>query len=103
MKTLAAYGRAYKFIDGPSSKQEWIKAYREGVGPDSETMATGLWDWIQETKAFNTAIVLSPERINYMQELNVALGVQKAILPFDRVADMSIARDAAILAGKGPV
>ena len=38
-----------------------------------------------------------------MQQLNVTLGVQKAILPLDRVADMSIARDAAILAGKGPV
>jgi hypothetical protein len=33
VKTLAAYGRAYKYIDGPSSQQEWIKAYKEGVGP----------------------------------------------------------------------
>jgi hypothetical protein len=38
-----------------------------------------------------------------MQQLNIALGVQKAILPLDKVADMSIAREAAILAGKGPV
>ena len=103
VKTLAAYGRAYRYIDGPASKQNWIKAYNEGVGPGSEALATDLWEWIRQTKAFNTAIVLSPERINYMQQLNVALGVQKAILPLDRVADMSIARDAAILAGKGPV
>jgi ABC-type nitrate/sulfonate/bicarbonate transport system substrate-binding protein len=102
VKTLAAYGRAYKYVDGPSSEQAWIKAYKEGVGPDTEALATDLWAWIRETKAFNTAIVLSPERINYMQQLNVALGVQKAVLPLDRVADMSLARDAAILAAKGP-
>jgi ABC-type nitrate/sulfonate/bicarbonate transport system substrate-binding protein len=101
VRTLAAYGRAYKYIDGASSRAAWIKAYKEGVGPDTEALATDLWAWIQETKAFNTAIVLSPERINYMQQLNVALGAQKAVLPLDRVADMSIAREAAILAGKG--
>lgn len=103
VKTLAGYGRAYKYVDGPSSKKDWIKAYREGVGPDTETLAGDLWEWIQAKKAFNTAIVLSPERINYMQQLNVALGVQKAVLPLDRVADMTIARDAAILAAKGPL
>jgi hypothetical protein len=31
------------------------------------------------------------------------LGVQKAVLPLDKVADMSIARAAAILAAKGPL
>ncbi len=103
VRTLAAYGRAYRYVDGPASKADWIKAYAEGVGPDTETLATDLWDWMQATKAYNVAIVLSPERINYMQELNVALGVQRAVLPLDRVADMSIARDAAILAAKGPV
>ena len=30
----------------------------------------------------------------YMQQLNVALGNQKAVLPLERVADMSLARDA---------
>jgi ABC-type nitrate/sulfonate/bicarbonate transport system substrate-binding protein len=103
VKTLAAYGRAYKFVDGPASKQAWVEAYKDGVGPDTEELATDLWSWIQQNQAFNTAIALSPERINYMQQLNVALGVQKAVLPIDRVADMSIARDAAILAGKGPI
>jgi ABC-type nitrate/sulfonate/bicarbonate transport system substrate-binding protein len=103
VKTLAAYGRAYKYVDGPSSKQAWVDAYKDGVGPGTEELATDLWNWIQANKAYNSAIVLSPERINYMQQLNVALGVQKAVLPLDKVADMSIASDAAILAAKGPL
>ena len=34
-----------------------------------------------------------------MQELNLSLGVQKTVLPFDQVCDMSIARDAIKLMG----
>ena len=37
---------------------------------------------------------MSEERVRYMQQLNVDTGVQKTILPFDKVADMSLARDA---------
>lgn len=47
--------------------------------------------------------MLTPERINYLQQLNVALGIQKAVLPLDRVADMSLARDAAKLVSRGGV
>jgi NitT/TauT family transport system substrate-binding protein len=64
-------------------------------------LAIDQWDWIQQYKAYNTAIALSPDRINYLQQLNVQLGVQKAVLPLEKVADMSIARDAARLAARG--
>jgi hypothetical protein len=29
-----------------------------------------------------------------MQELNISLGVQKTLIPHERIADMSLARDA---------
>ena len=38
--------------------------------------------------------MLSPERVRYMQDLNVSLGVQKSVLPFEQVCYMSLARDA---------
>jgi ABC-type nitrate/sulfonate/bicarbonate transport system substrate-binding protein len=101
VRTLAAYGKAFRFVNSPGSKQEYIKAYHDGVGPDTEAIASDQWNWIQQYKAYNTAIVLTPERINYMQQLNVALGTQKAVLPLDRVMDMSLARDAAKLAATG--
>ena len=103
VRTLAAYGKGYRYVNSPASKQEYIKAYRDGVGENTEQLAIDQWNWIQEYNAYNTAIAITPERINYMQELNVSLGVQKAVLPLDRVADMSIARDAAKLAAKGPL
>jgi ABC-type nitrate/sulfonate/bicarbonate transport system substrate-binding protein len=103
VRTLAGYGKAFRFVNSPLSKREYIKAYHDGVGPDTEAIATDEWNWLQRYKAYNTAIVLTPERINYMQQLNVALGTQKAVMPFDRVADMSLARDAAKLAAQGGV
>ena len=39
------------------------------------------------------------ERIRYMQNLNLELGVQQNSLSFDQIADMSLARDAVKLLG----
>jgi ABC-type nitrate/sulfonate/bicarbonate transport system substrate-binding protein len=103
VRTLAAYGKGYRYVNSPASKADYLKAYRDGVGKDLDELATDQWDWIQQYKAYNTAIAITPERINYMQQLNVQLGVQKAVLPLDKVADMSIARDAARLANRGSV
>jgi hypothetical protein len=48
-------------------------------------------------QGYDNDIAMTTARINYMQELNVALGVQKAVLPLAQVADMSLAHDAAKL------
>jgi ABC-type nitrate/sulfonate/bicarbonate transport system substrate-binding protein len=101
VRTLAAYGKAYRYVDNPASKEDYIKAFREGVGPNTEEQAVDQWNWVQQYHAYNVDIALSPARINYMQRLNVQLGLQKSVLPMDKVADMSIARDAARLAAKG--
>jgi hypothetical protein len=45
--------------------------------------------------------VLSEQRVNYMQQLNVSLGVQKSLLPYSKVSDMSLAQDAIKLLAKG--
>jgi len=37
--------------------------------------------------------VLTEERVRYMQQINLELGLQKKMLPYDQVANMSLARD----------
>ena len=44
-------------------------------------------------------LVITEERVRYMQDLNVSLGVQKRVLPYEQVCDMSLARDAVKLLG----
>ena len=94
VRTLAAYGRAYRYIDDPHSKANYVKAYVDGVGPGSAEAGADRWDWLQSVQGYEKDIALSADRINYMQQLNVALGIQKAVLPLERVSDMSLARDA---------
>jgi hypothetical protein len=48
---------------------------------------------------YAAGLVLSEERLRYLQELNVETGVQKPVWPFERVADMPLARDAIELLG----
>jgi ABC-type nitrate/sulfonate/bicarbonate transport system substrate-binding protein len=94
VRTLAAYGKAYRYVDSPGSKADYLQAFADAVGPGTAEQAEDLWTWFQQYKAYDAALVLTPERVAYMQQVNVDLGIQKSVLPFEKVADMSIARDA---------
>ncbi len=94
VRTLAAYGRAYRMVNSRGAEADYVKAYVEGAGPGSEEAGRDRWTWINAVHGYDADIVLNPARIAYMQQLNVALGLQKAVLPLERVADMSLARDA---------
>lgn len=94
VRTLAIYGSMYRYCDQPASKEAYVKAYVEGVGPGTAAAALGRWEWFSPQHGYNRDIAMTIERVNYMQQLNVSLGIQKSILPFDQVADMTIARDA---------
>ncbi len=94
VRTLAAYGRAYRFVNSPGSQAAYVKAYVEGAGPGLEEAGRDRWTWIQSVQGYDNDIAMTTARINYMQQLNVSLGVQKAVLPLATVADMSLAHDA---------
>lgn len=102
VRILAAYLRGYRLANSPRGLPAYIAAFNTVVPGDSEATAeaTAMWNWINKTQAYDSALVLSPERVNYMQQLNVSLGVQKSVLPYAQVADMSLAREALTLAGK---
>jgi ABC-type nitrate/sulfonate/bicarbonate transport system substrate-binding protein len=94
VRTLAAYGRAYRFVNARDSETTYVKAYTEAVGPGSDEAGRDRWEWMNSVQGYDVNIEMSAARINYMQQLNVSLGTQKAVLPLEKVADMSLARDA---------
>jgi len=91
---LAAYAKLFRFVQSPQAREPFFRARRAAFpnAPMSETEAH--WNYIQAYKPFAVDRVLSPERLRYIQQLNVGFNVQKQILPFERVADMSLAADA---------
>ena len=101
VRTLAAYAKLYRFVQNPASRDAFFRARRTVFPSAAQSDHQAQWNYIQTYKPFAVDLALSPERLRYMQALNVAFRVQKEILPFERVADMSLATDALRLLGSG--
>jgi ABC-type nitrate/sulfonate/bicarbonate transport system substrate-binding protein len=104
VRVLAAYGKAYRFVQSdPASKEAFIRARWQALGGASfDTVAaeaTGQWQFVQDNKPYALDLRISPERVEYMQRLNVDVGAQRNILPYEQVTDMSLAADAVRLMG----
>ena len=103
VRLLAAYGKTYRFVSKPGSLEAYQKARIAALG-DKADLAGGeaLWRFIQDNQAYALNLVLSEPRIAITQDVNLELGVQKTRLPYERIVDASLARDAVQLMG-GPV
>jgi ABC-type nitrate/sulfonate/bicarbonate transport system substrate-binding protein len=99
-RTLAAYGTLWRFVQGPDSRDAFVRA-RIAVTNSATGGAEGAteWDFVQKHKPYAAGLVLSEERVRYMQQINLELGLQKRLLPYDQVADMTLAQDALKLMG----
>jgi ABC-type nitrate/sulfonate/bicarbonate transport system substrate-binding protein len=99
VRTLAAYRRLYQFLGETKSREPFLKAYGAAINKDNREAAEAQWQFYYDRKPFAVDLVLSEQRVRYMQDLNVSLGVQKRVLPYEQVCDMSLARDAVKLLG----
>lgn len=94
VRVLAAYAKLFQFVQQPSGQESFLRA-RKAVftnAPEREHLAE--WNYLQTFKPFAADLLVSPERIRYMQQINMDFQIQKQMLPFDRVADMSLAIEA---------
>jgi hypothetical protein len=51
----------------------------------------------RDTQSYAADLMISEKQIDYMQDLNLELGIQKERLPFDQVVDLSLAKKAVSL------
>lgn len=94
VRALAAAARLYRFVQSAAAREAFMTARRSVFPRESEREADVAWSYIQTARPYAVDLLLTPERLRYVQELNVRFGVQRAVLPFDRIADMSLAADA---------
>ncbi len=94
VRTLAAYAKLYRFIMSGDSEAAFIAASAEGLGRKDPEAARAQWKFYRDTQPFAANLSLDEDRMRYMQELNVTMGTQKAVMPYAKVTDMSLARDA---------
>ena len=98
VRTLAAYAKAFRFVQNPGSKDDFVAAQLAALdSKNPEEAAKGAvsqWEYLQQRKIYAEDLVLSPERVQYMQELNIEIGGQKKIIPYDQLIDTSLAKEA---------
>jgi ABC-type nitrate/sulfonate/bicarbonate transport system substrate-binding protein len=102
VRTLAAYASLFRFLTGPDSLDAWREARRKALSHSDAAFEEGSdfqWHFIQKAQPFAKDLILSPERIDVIQSLNVQFHIQSKKLPYESVVDMSLARDAAKLLG----
>lgn len=101
VRALAAQAKLYRFVQTPQAKDAFIDARRSVFPTADPSDHEAEWNFIATYKPFDVDLTLSPERIEYVQRLNVSFNIQTRVLPFDRVADMSLAVAALKLLQRG--
>jgi ABC-type nitrate/sulfonate/bicarbonate transport system substrate-binding protein len=100
VRVLAGYAKFYRFLQSGDSKDAFVKASVAVIGPNADVSATSFqWNFFQKNKPFAGDLVLSEERIRFIEKLNIDSGAQAKNLPLDQLTDMSLARDAIKLLG----
>jgi hypothetical protein len=94
VRVLAAYAKLFRFVAQPSSKGAFLAARRAVIPNATEREHLAEWNYLQTFKPFASDLLISPERVRYLQQLNLDFQIQTQMLPFDRVVDMSLAHDA---------
>jgi len=94
VRTLAAYAKLYRFLMTPQSKDAYIEAQTAALGRADPAAAEWQWRFFRETGIYATDLVLSRERVNWMQELNLLLEVQRKAMPYEQVFDASVGAEA---------
>jgi NitT/TauT family transport system substrate-binding protein len=90
-RCLAAYTRLFRYLSGPNSRAAYLDARKRVAGEGSVAEGEAIWNFTRQYQPYALNVGLTPQRIAYLQQLNVALGLQSKILPFEQVADMSMA------------
>jgi ABC-type nitrate/sulfonate/bicarbonate transport system substrate-binding protein len=97
VRTLAAYAKLYRYLLTPESKQDYIEAQAAALGRADPEAAEWQWQFFRDSQIYASDLVLSPERLNWMQDLNLSLDVQRKVLPYDTAVDSAPAKEALAL------
>jgi NitT/TauT family transport system substrate-binding protein len=94
VRTLAAHALLYRYLQGPDSWAAFAAA-RAAALPDSELGESRTqWLFYQHYRPFAENLLVPEAGIRYLQELNVVMKLQRGVLPFEAVADPSVAQEA---------
>jgi ABC-type nitrate/sulfonate/bicarbonate transport system substrate-binding protein len=99
VRTLAAHALLYRYLHSPDSWAGYAAAWADALQGSDPAEGRSQWLFYQQYHPYAENLSLSETQLAYMQDLNVRMQLQRSVLPFAAVADMSLARDALRLIG----
>lgn len=87
-RCLAAYTQLWRYLATPGSRAPYLDARRRMAGEASVAEGETVWDFIHRRRPYSAHPGVSAKRVAYLQALNVEVGLQTKVLPYDQVADM---------------
>lgn len=96
---IAAYGALYDYMMTPEAHDAFFEARKGAQKKYDEASAQAIWDFNQTQRPYSRDLSLTDDDIGYLQDMFIALGSLMQKQPIASVADMSLARAAAMLPG----
>ena len=93
-RTLAAHALLYRFLQREDSWDEYAAAWCAALPESTVEEGRAQWSFYQRFHPFAGNLQLPESSVGYLQEINMAMGLQRRMLSFSDVADMSVSRDA---------
>ncbi len=85
----------HRFVVAHSKAYRWALAHREAVVQAAQKYqnrdradAENNFDLLLQPKLVTPDFAFTPEQMDYMQQLNILVGSQHELMPFDKVADL---------------
>lgn len=97
VRVLAAHALLYRCLQSPDSWPLYADAWSTALPHAGLAEAHTQWSFYQRYRPFAEDLALPTAPLYYLQELNVKMQLQRRVLPFDSVADLSLAREALAL------
>ncbi|NDB70141.1 MAG: ABC transporter substrate-binding protein [Methylocystaceae bacterium] len=94
VRALAAYGKLFRFISSAESRTAYEEARKAANNGVATTASQDAWSFVQANRPYDGSPEVTQPRLDFLQKLHVSLGLQKSIMPIEKLADLSLGRDA---------
>jgi NitT/TauT family transport system substrate-binding protein len=94
---IAAYGALYDYLMSPAAHDAFFEARKHAQKKFDKASAQAVWNFNQIQRPYSRDLSLTGNDIAYLQDMYIGTGSLKQKQPFDAVADMSAATEAARL------
>jgi len=94
VRVLTAHALLYRRLQSPDGWEAFAAAWREGLPDAPLEEGRTQWRFYQTHKPFAEDLALPEASVRFLQDINIAMGLQTEALSFDDIAHLSLAREA---------